>query len=671
MNPFIKQDWKPRDRFQLSLEEVMANTQPVQMPQGKRGSGDQGFLSSLMSEGGALGGAALGAAAGSAVPVIGTAIGGILGAGLGAFGGRLAENQVRDNEFRVGDAAKEGALTTVLAGPLKLGKYAMGAGKAAKAGAGITGALASGADDAAKFTLRGAVGNKLSGTADDLVTKQFRFTPSQLKNFKGKFGEDAGEVLRKYGMNNADDIAKKGIQPLQTQFDDLVQAIPGVPKETVRKNLNKRISELSKAAPSDSKALAKQLKAESDTLLAQFDDVVDPKQLNQIKNQFDSLVNYTEKTANPSRYGVNKRVADAVRESLQQSDSSGSLKTVGRELQKLRQLADNAAKQAELGKGSLPLGLSTLLGGTAGGAAFGPAGVGTAAGVAAVNSTAGRKAIAGGTGRLANRLMQAEGGALWNASKGIAGTKLIDTLTNQSANSTMNPSTNPNATAPNNASTTSPSGLGQVNQTDPSLSSEFIQIDNQGNLIEPVAEENNDPFAPANIQRGIETILANGGDLGDAMEFMQMAQAMQELKAGPEPPKLNNTAIQGITDLQTGIDNLGLLEQRIQSSDANSPGLGSIRSKLPWDTEAKSLRAEIDRVKQVVGKALEGGVLRKEDEEKYARILPTISDTDEVAMRKLAAIRADLQNKLTTYVNNQSTMGGGGSSLEEALVQYQ
>lgn len=50
---------------------------------------------------------------------------------------------------------------------------------------------------------------------------------------------------------------------------------------------------------------------------------------------------------------------------------------------------------------------------------------------------------------------------------------------------------------------------------------------------------------------------------------------------------------------------------------------------------AKQKQAVIDRVKQVIGKALEGGVLRKEDEYKYAKILPTIGDVPTVVKSKL------------------------------------
>ena len=54
-----------------------------------------------------------------------------------------------------------------------------------------------------------------------------------------------------------------------------------------------------------------------------------------------------------------------------------------------------------------------------------------------------------------------------------------------------------------------------------------------------------------------------------------------------------------------------------------------------WGSDAKKRQAVIDRVKQVIGKTLEGGVLRKEDEIKYEKILPNIGDPQDVALEKL------------------------------------
>lgn len=66
-----------------------------------------------------------------------------------------------------------------------------------------------------------------------------------------------------------------------------------------------------------------------------------------------------------------------------------------------------------------------------------------------------------------------------------------------------------------------------------------------------------------------------------------------------------------------------------------------------WGSDAKSQNAVIARVKQVIGKALEGGVLRKEDEEKYKDILPTIGDPKSVALNKLDGLEAAIAKRKT------------------------
>lgn len=94
-----------------------------------------------------------------------------------------------------------------------------------------------------------------------------------------------------------------------------------------------------------------------------------------------------------------------------------------------------------------------------------------------------------------------------------------------------------------------------------------------------------------------------------------------------------------------------------------------------WGSDAKSRQATIDRVKQVIGKALEGGVLRKEDEYKYEKILPIISDVPQVVKTKLdgleQAIRLRYQRQLeamedagydTSGFRKRGTVTGASSS---------
>ena len=113
-----------------------------QAPKTKKGSKNQSWLSSIISEaggaGGAVGGAAAGAALGSVVPGIGNLVGaiggGIVGGFTGGFGGRAIENKVRDDEYRLGDALKEGAVSGVFGGIGPAFQSARGLGALAKAG---------------------------------------------------------------------------------------------------------------------------------------------------------------------------------------------------------------------------------------------------------------------------------------------------------------------------------------------------------------------------------------------------------------------------------------------------------------------------------------------------------------------------------------------------------
>lgn len=67
--------------------------------------------------------------------------------------------------------------------------------------------------------------------------------------------------------------------------------------------------------------------------------------------------------------------------------------------------------------------------------------------------------------------------------------------------------------------------------------------------------------------------------------------------------------------------------------------------------EAKSRQAAIQLVKQIIGKGLEGGVLRKEDEAKYERIIPTLSDAPEVVKSKIQGLRAALARKKDEHLS--------------------
>jgi hypothetical protein len=57
--------------------------------------------------------------------------------------------------------------------------------------------------------------------------------------------------------------------------------------------------------------------------------------------------------------------------------------------------------------------------------------------------------------------------------------------------------------------------------------------------------------------------------------------------------------------------------------------------------------------------------LRKEDEYKYAKILPKLGDTDATAQYKIQQLIGLISNRLNEYKSNI----GAGTTLEDAVMQ--
>lgn len=135
-----------------------------------------------------------------------------------------------------------------------------------------------------------------------------------------------------------------------------------------------------------------------------------------------------------------------------------------------------------------------------------------------------------------------------------------------------------------------------------------------------------------------------------------------------------------IAEFNTALDDLATLRAELEGNDATGTGaqIGAalwtpITNLTGWGLDAKQKQAQIDRVKQVIGKALEGGVLRKEDEVKYEKILPTIKDDPELVRTKLnglvTAIQKRQQRKLDALesagydVSRFTAQAGGGGMV--------
>lgn len=605
------------------------------------------------------GGSILGGIAGSFVtPLAGTAAGSAIGGGLG----EALENIIMGEKLGK-NVASEAALSGLFgAGPLRLGKAALGTRAALKSGAAtsLKEAAKIGAKEGAEFSLRGAVGRKVAEASDKLLIKQFRLTPSQLSNFSKRHGEDAVKVLKRYGIQQADDVVAKGIQPLQNAFDDVITQIPAVSKTSLSRGLKSVYQPLIKSSNLSEQRLGQQIQQQADEIIKNAGKAVPASEVNTLRKSFDDFVNYTMRGT--PEHNVNKMTADALRKTLQNAaDKAGigyqgkTFKQIGKDLSKLYDLDEIVGRQANLGRGSSPLGLTTLLGGAAGGAG-GPLGIaGGAAATAAINSPVGRRLATRGAEGLGNQLLESGQRSAGNAFKpgGIAtrlgGIGAVRGLANQqpenledamlqsqSMNSPTSPMTDP-MSMPNN--------MDQSYQQTPQQSS---------------------PYPRENLLMDIQRDPAN------AEQYMQYYAMFEELfPSEAEGLKLGNPAIARISDFESGIAALDDLEGRILESGVNQPFIGDIRRQNPYDTGAQDLNSTIRSVRQLVGRALEGGVLRREDEIKYEQMLPKIGDTDDVARAKIANVRRLLTGNLSAYQANQQTYSGGGGGLDEALIQAQ
>lgn len=160
---------------------------------------------------------------------------------------------------------------------------------------------------------------------------------------------------------------------------------------------------------------------------------------------------------------------------------------------------------------------------------------------------------------------------------------------------------------------------------------------------------------------------AAAGDMKAVKSITDTISMLSDLQPAPEKKKaLNSTAAGVVTDLESGIANLEALSSTISSSGSNIPVVGGLLAKNPFNTDAQTTRAKIATAKQLIGKALEGGVLRKEDEIKYAAILPTMNDSDVVAQAKIADITQQLKRKLNIY---QQNLGAGDGGVDLAALQ--
>lgn len=129
--------------------------------------------------------------------------------------------------------------------------------------------------------------------------------------------------------------------------------------------------------------------------------------------------------------------------------------------------------------------------------------------------------------------------------------------------------------------------------------------------------------------------------------------------------------INKFNDFRSGLNTLGRLSTEVSKTGAASKAgamlPGFLTEMTGLGTESKARQAVLDQAKQVVGKAMEGGVLRKEDEAKYMRILPIISDPPDVAKAKLENLKSVMAQDAEIYLETLEAAGRNVTKIRETL----
>ena len=122
-------------------------------------------------------------------------------------------------------------------------------------------------------------------------------------------------------------------------------------------------------------------------------------------------------------------------------------------------------------------------------------------------------------------------------------------------------------------------------------------------------------------------------------------------------------AVDKIAESRSASDSIKDLREILKANEQYIGPVAGLAAFNPY-SEANKAQADINRVRQRVGKALEGGVLRKEDEAKYKTMLATLTDVPETAIYKIDQMAKMLENDIETYIATQRQSGRRTSGVE-------
>lgn len=152
---------------------------------------------------------------------------------------------------------------------------------------------------------------------------------------------------------------------------------------------------------------------------------------------------------------------------------------------------------------------------------------------------------------------------------------------------------------------------------------------------------------------------------------IKQKQAEYDLQRTQAPPqKLSAKDLTEMSDIPDMYNAIKLAGDTIQAvpSAQRGPLLGRVSNVNPYATEAKQAESLVRAESQRFGRYMEGGVLRKEDEEKYFKIYPQLTDIPAVVKYKVAILQRMLAQKHNLNIKTYEAQNFDITGLKELKV---
>lgn len=622
----------------------------------KKNSGMKGWLSSLIGEaggtGGAIGGASLGASLGSVVPGIGTVLGGLAGAGIGGFlggtGGQLAENKVRDNSFDVGKAVKEGAVSGVLgAGPLRLAKGGLAAGKA----------LATGAEVAP--TVEKSVTSSLLGKFPG--TKGATQSASRLESRAGGFGigqtlpgetplapkdvQNIRGILRKNSIKTGhpDSMVIQIEDRLNSANKDIQGALAGANRNLTKDEVSSIIDSFTNVIKGDATtdpAVRKSATVFANNLQKNLKTVEDV--VIQRRNFQNNLINWGRNPASaiPGKEESARAVRTALNDFISNPNVAPELAKSNKNWSELAKASDYVTREA----GRLTSASQNASGGGA---------------LAMILKGDTAQSVKGKTGRAGLNLLQERPAV--PSTKGILG-RIGGVSAINAATTPQQPEDVQGASTDTLATTTTNPGASISDTTDLS----------GGVLGANAPTSTGDPFGAASIQKAVMDDLANnkGKNVNTLLALYKTFGQPNE----PQPlTAAQSNKLSGFKQAENTVNQLGGLFDKVNqpqnsvvAATLGLPGISNVRKTYQPNAREYTAFAE-GTVIPIVRTLGESGALSNQDVARAVNLIPNLGDTPELAQKKLG----NLKQLLAGARQSVSTTPGSGSDATDLLNQLQ